>query len=354
MRRGTTSVLVAFPFVVLALAGLADDGAAQFVTDPIKNDSLLLRNGDLITGEFRQLSRGLVTFKSDAMATINVKWTRVLSAKTDKQFEINLTDGRRFFGGLGPGGTLGRAEIRGESDTVEVAIRSIVDMVRLKSSFLRRIDGTIDLGANYTQQNNKVDLSSSSHFRYVHRKSRVVLNLSGNLTKQDSLSDISRANAQLTYSYEFRNRWLVAGAVSAEQNSQLSLDARITGGAGPGRLWIQSNGLLLTSLIAGSLSEERFEGEPPRNTGSVGLITALELFNWAGLSTDLSTTLSIERVVSDANRWRISFVADLRKEIVNNLYLSVGVNEQYDSNPPSAGVNKNDFSVRTALGFSFF
>lgn len=328
--------------------------SAQFIRHPVQNDSLVLRNGDVLTGEFRQLSRGLVTLKTDAASTISVKWPRVLTAVTDKQFEITTHDGIRRFGSMGRGDRLGWVKIRTLSDTTEVPITSVVDMVRLKGSFFRRLDGSVDLGANYSQQNNKVDANLSARFRYIRAGTRAGLKLNGSLSRQDSTANITRGDATVSYVSELQNRWIFGIIVSGEENSQLSLDLRLTAGAGPGRYWVHTNGLVLSSLLEVAVTKENFTGEDVRSTLPVSLVTDIEVFNWAGLSTDLSGMLNIERVASDAGRWRFVFDAKLRKELVSNLYLSVGVNEQYDSRPPAAGANKNDFYVSTSLGWTFF
>ena len=58
-------------------------------------------------------------------------------------------------------------------------------------------------------------------------------------------------------------------------------------------------------------------------------------------------------MLNDWGRWRIDFRLDLTQEILNLLYLRVGLSELYDSRPPSADANKNDFSITTSLGWTF-
>ena len=62
-----------------------------------------MRNGDVMTGEIKEFQRGKVEFRTDAASTIYVKWNRVLTAETDKQFDINLKDGTKHFGSLALG-----------------------------------------------------------------------------------------------------------------------------------------------------------------------------------------------------------------------------------------------------------
>jgi hypothetical protein len=109
----------------------------------------------------------------------------------------------------------------------------------------------------------------------------------------------------------------------------------------------------LSALLGIAYNRERFTGEEARNTVPLGLGTDFQFFNWSGLSTDLSSRLSIQPVLNDSGRWRISFSIDLTQEILNLLYLTVGLDEEYDSKPPSADANKNDFRLTTSLGWTY-
>ncbi len=55
---------------------------------------------------------------------------------------------------------------------------------------------------------------------------------------------------------------------------------------------------------------------------------------------------------NDWGRWQISLYARLKRELLSLLYLTVGLNEIFDSRPPG-DANKNDFSLTTSLGWTF-
>ena len=345
-----TTTLALFALIVF---GVGSRLHAQFVSDLEKSDSLRLRNGDWVVGDLRDMALGIVEYKTDAMSTIYVKWSRVLTAITEKRFQIYLDDGRRYYGSLQAGGTLGRVVIRADRDTLEVAMPSVVELKRIKATFWSRLDGGLDFGFDFTQQNAKIDFSLRSDTRYLFNRNRLNLLLNGTFTGQDSVSNITRGTARLSYVRELAGLWILAFAVSAEQNSQLSLDIRGAIGGGPGRFLIANNRMELGSFVAIGYNRERFTGEEARNTVPLGLITDFKLFDWTGLSTDLSSRLSIQPVLNDRGRWRISFAAALTQEIVSDLYLRIGVVEEYDSRPPSADANKNDFSITTSLGWTY-
>ena len=299
------------------------------------------------------MTLGIVTYKTDAMSTIYVKWPRVLTATTEKRFQIYLHDERRYYGSLQASETLGRVVIRADRDTVEVATQAIIELKRIKDTFWNRLDGSLDFGFNFTQQNAKTDLSLHSETRYLIDRNRLGLTLDGSFTGQDSVSDITRGTARLMYIRELKGLWFVGFAASAEQNSQLSLDIRGSIGGGPGRFFIANSRMELGSLVGIGYSRERFSGEEARKTLPLALITDFQFFDWSGLSTDLSSRLSIEPVLNDQGRWRISFTVNLKQEILSQLYLRIGVTEEYDSKPPSVDANKNDFRITTSLGWTY-
>jgi hypothetical protein len=76
-----------------------------------------------------------------------------------------------------------------------------------------------------------------------------------------------------------------------------------------------------------------------------------ELFSWAGLSSDLSSPLVVAPVLNDAGRWQIDFTVSLKRELFTDFYLTIGVTEYFDSDPPT-DANKNDFSLNTSLGWT--
>ncbi|MCL7961464.1 MAG: DUF481 domain-containing protein [marine benthic group bacterium] len=344
--------------ILLGLAGTAlrptPTRAQEFtpVTDPVKNDVLVLRNGDTITGEFRQLQRGIVTFKTDAASTIYIKWPRVITATTDKTFEIVMADGSTHVGSLPELGEAGRLGLQIEAGTLDVASDSVVEMVRIKKTFWERLDGNVSAGLDFTQQESKLDLNLSTSIDYNVAHNRFGLDLSGTFTRQDAVDDIRRGGASALYAREISKAWLWAGGADAQSNSQLSLDYAWSVGTGPGRYLVRTNRVMLATWLGLFYRTEQYEGESQRNTLPLSLTTDFQWFVWSGLSTDVSSRLVVSPILDDSGRWQISFTSSLSRELVSSLYLSIGITEIYDSRPPT-DANKNDFSFTSSLGWNF-
>jgi hypothetical protein len=334
-------------FMLLFLLGFASTALAQ------KTDTLIVRNGDVMTGEIKSFQRGKVEFSTDAAGTIYVKWTRVLTAETDKTFEITLEDGETHFGSLDFGDDAHQIKVVIGPDTFPIATQRIVRMARIKETFWRRLDGNIDLGVDFTQQNAKTDFNFSTEVKYKKDLDNYRFDLSTSFSRQDDTENITRLNAHFIYLREFAQNWFYSGTLGAEQNSQLSLDIRGSAGGLAGRFWVQSNKVILLSGLGLSYARERFSGEEADNALQGLIMTDFEFFSWGGLDTDLSSQLVIIPVINQGGRWRISFVTNFKREIVSDFYFKVSINEQFDSQPPTVDTEKNDLSITTSFGWSF-
>ena len=336
-----------------------------------KTDSVMVRNGDRMEGEIKGLQRGQLEFKMDAMSsTVYVEWPKVITVKTDKTFEIQLADGQILFGSM-TAGSQDSVLIQTSSDTLSVATQKIVSLQRIKPTFWDALDGNVNLGFNFTQQNAKTDLNLSGEVHYAHRGNpdddKHRLNLSdlrrgfaltklqynATFSRQDSTADITRFTTSLSHLNLLKKRWFWLIALIGEQNSQLSLDYRGTVAGTVGLFVVQSNKLDIGLLAGPGYSREQFTGDPSDNAIPFILGADLEYFTWGALDTNLSVQLTVVPILSDWGRWRINFNATAKREVLSNVYINLGVTEAFDSDPTSATANKNDFSFTSSLGWSF-
>lgn len=356
--------LLAPILAVLVLALLPGSVMAQ------KTDTVTVRNGDRMVGEIKELQRGQLEFKTDAASTVYLKWPRVISIRTDKTFEIQLDDGRVYFGSLTPG-SQDSLVIKTDSQSVGVATQWVVSLERIKPSFWDALDGSINLGFDFTQQNAKTDLNLSGDIHYAHRGTAdsthqalslsklrrgfalTKLSFNSTFSRQDDTDDISRLTANVAHLKTLKKRWFWFLALGGEQNSQLSLDYRGTVAAGLGRFIVQTNKLDLALLVAPGYSREEFTGTSPDNAIPFIMSADVEYFTWGTLDTNVSSRLSVLPILSDWGRWRINFNLTAKREVLRNVYINVAVTEAFDSDPTAADANKNDFSFTTSLGWSF-
>ena len=99
-----------------------------------KTDIVVLINGDRITGEIKEMTYGQLKVKTEDIGTLYIEWEKIASITTNQELQVEMADGRRFFGPAPePASTAGSIRLMkswyGE-EPVSVEL-SISDIVRL-------------------------------------------------------------------------------------------------------------------------------------------------------------------------------------------------------------------------------
>jgi len=342
------------PFPRLALPAVAALLAVHTPALAQKTDVVTLNNGDDVTGEVKELKRGKLKFSTDAMSTVYIEWPKISTLVTQgKIFEVELEDGTTYFGSLRAAEEADQIRVLVDGDTTTVATDDIVRLARIKKSVWDQIDGSFDLGFDYTQENDKLDFSLSSDVNYKWGLNDLKWDLDVTLSRQEGATDINKLNTTLLYLRQFGYKWFWTGLTSVESNTQLSLDVRGSFGAGVGRFMIQTNKVILALAGGAAYARERFTDQEADNLGQAFVMTDFQFFSWGDLDTDLSSRLVIIPVFTESGRVRLHFQTKLRREFVNDLYFSVGVTESYDSQPADPDAATNDLTFSTSIGWSF-
>ena len=331
----------------LLLISIAGPAVAQ------KTDIVVIKKGGQIIGEIKGLQYGKLELSTDAMSKVYIEWPKVLSITTDKLFEIELTNESRYFGAVRAATDLGLVIIDYDTLTVEVEITAIVIMRRIKPDFWRALDGSIDLGVSFTQQNNKTDLNFSTTMKYKKGLNNYSLDFTSAFGRQDSVENVTHLNSQLQYMRELKKSSFFGSFLSVERNSQLQLDFRGTLGGGAGTFVVQTNKTNLGVWAGLAYAREKYAGETADNTLPAFITIEYQYFLWGDLNRELSSGLTVLPVLTGETRWRLQFNVSMKWEIAHHLYLNLSLNEDYDSNPPSETANRNSFFTTTSLGWTF-
>ncbi|HEV8272975.1 MAG TPA: hypothetical protein VGQ04_16800, partial [Chitinophagaceae bacterium] len=79
------SVLKIIGIIILLIVSMV--GLAQ------KTDKLLLKNGNQITGEIKNMKFAKLSFDMDGPGTISIKWEHVVKITSDKTFQVTMQNG---------------------------------------------------------------------------------------------------------------------------------------------------------------------------------------------------------------------------------------------------------------------
>ena len=91
--RSAAWALASVAATVLTASLICEDASAAPKTDIVE-----FTNGDTLTGEVKGLQQGILTFKTDMMSTVSIKWEYVRNLKTSQYLEVENTEGSRYYG----------------------------------------------------------------------------------------------------------------------------------------------------------------------------------------------------------------------------------------------------------------
>ena len=196
-----------------------------------KTDVVTLRNGDAITGEVKELQRGLLKYSTDDMGTIYIEWNRLARVTSRNYFEVELESGLKYFGTLDPPAQDGKVVVSlVVPDTLELL--EIVQITRIKATFWSRLSGFVDVGFSYAKANKNGQFTASGEVKYRGRKWAGSLKGESYFQDQESSDLTSRNSLSFTIQRFLGNKWAAGGNVGAEQNQELQLEGRFSVGAG--------------------------------------------------------------------------------------------------------------------------
>jgi len=341
-RRLPTALLV----VLVLLGGAARARAA-------KTDVVVLRNGDHITCEVKILQRGKLQVKTDDMGTVDIEWNKVGEVTAHGLFEVEDLRGRIFFGSLEPGPDPGQLEVVGLSGTSTVDLLFVVRIQQLKTSFWKRLSGSLDVGFSYTSSSKLTQFNLDGRLTFRRPTFQLELRANSILTSQPDAQDTRRSSADFGYVRFRGNRQVAFGLVTLEQNRELGFDLRTGVRGGWGRYLVRSQGNeLLAGLGLNVNHEVPVEGEAREN------LEALIGLDWASFSystpkTDVEIQLYAFPSLSDWGRWRLEADARIKRELFKDFFVTLKGYDSFDSRPATEGAQKNDWGVTLGLGYSF-
>ncbi len=338
----TTRLLAA-----LGIFGLAAAAAAQ------KTDVLTLNNGDRVTCEIKSYSNGYLTVSTDHSGTINVKWNRLVAISSTKQFDVETIDGIHHFGSLALSDPPGKLVIVFADGSRTVSFLEVFDIAPVYRKFWRRIDGSLDLGFNYTDSTHLTQFNLNAQAIYRVRKWSVTTELSSFYSRQEEADAAKRGFLTMRYDYYLTGNWFAEAGAGFEQNVQLGLDLRTSLAAGGGRYFVKTNQAQLMAFVGLVGNQERpVEGEVKYNTEvTAGGRYSYFMYDFPKLT--LAASAAVFPSLTVGGRVRLQADASVKREIVSDFYLSLSAFYSLDTHDPSTGESRHDWGPTLSIGWTF-
>ncbi|NCF63691.1 MAG: DUF481 domain-containing protein [Gammaproteobacteria bacterium] len=353
MRRKNTSagctnpLRVGFgPLFVAALIQVSVAAKAE------KVDSVTLENGNVVTGEIKQLDQGKLKYSTDSLGTVFIEWDEITSLTGKAYYRVETAGGRFYLGSIEPGPGSGTLLVREKGRPVQLAADDVVRIRTIKAGFRDKVDSTLAAGYSYAKSSEVEEFTLAYSATMITERHRIDLNLSGRTT-----DDGEDTTSQWLGSGDFRrwrqdrNYWLATA--SAEQNDELGVDLRVLAGGGFGRRFWQTNKSKIAAEAGPVINHtENADGRTD---------TELELLlrgNWEIFVHDtpkrkLDTTLALFPGLTEAGEYRTVFDITFRQELIEDFFWDLRFYHQYDSEVSDENASNSDYGVNTALGFEF-
>jgi len=318
-----------------------------------KTDTVFLKNGDRITGEVKRLEYGILFLKTSGLGTINIEFDRIKTFYSKERFTILLSNGLRFFGTIDTSGIDGQVILKVNEFRIPKPIIEIVEIYPVKNIFWKRLDGSIDIGYSYTKATtiSKFDFKGRVDYRVEKAYSEIKLEFT--LTDQQDKERIRKQDVVLSHRRLIKRKWFGAGALGAQQNSELGVDCRYGGGPAIGIEIIHSNANVLNGLGGLLLTTEKSAADSIINSVELLLMVDYRLFKFNNPDIDIRSNLNAYPSLTTANRIRIEYSLDAKFEVFKDFYFGVRLYYNYDSKPIDPTAANDDWGITTSIGYSW-
>jgi len=318
--------------------------------DAAADDLVVLTSGNRMTGAIVELSRGVLTFAIDGAGRVDIDWNNVEALESTEPMQVELVAGERFSGSIRTASPT-RLVVVTDSGAVPVESVDVVRITPLRTGFLARTRGSLELGFNALNANDELDWTI--HGELAHRMQHYLTELSvDSLVRRRDDAERQQRNDVVLQSRRFlRNRWFGLGILELEENRELGLRSRALFGAAVGRTLRQTNRTILAVYAGLDYERERYR-ELPGTESDTEALGALE-WDWFEVNgdTELEAKLTVFSSL-EHSRNRAKLAVTLRRTIVRGYYWSVSLYEDYDSDPP-ADFEDTDYGLGLAIGRQF-
>jgi hypothetical protein len=324
---------------------------ASFADD--KTDIVILKNGDRVTGEIKSLEAGLLQVKTDTMGMIYIEWRFISELISEKTQAVETADGGRWLGNLQKPESGDHIVVHTDAGPVDLSPTEVVTVWPVAATFLDKVDIDVSVGFDYSKSTEISNFNLGVNF--LHRSDNRLTEslLRSNITQQQAGDDQNRQEFNLSQQYlqpelKFRT-WLVG----LDSNEALGVDLRLYAGGAMGKYLAKTNNTWF-SVSGGVLATQ----ENPENADSENNLEGIfaaryRYFRFATPERTFDTSLSIYPSITDFGRVRTNLRSTFKLEFIEDLFWSMEFYATHDNQPLSEDVEKTDYGLITAIGWSY-
>jgi hypothetical protein len=317
-----------------------------------RTDVVVLRNGDHLTGEVKQLSRGQLKLSTDDAGAVYIEWDKVVGVTTALEYEVVTTNGTRHVGVLAPASSTQLKVVATDGTETVLEFLDVVSFASIKAGFLERIDGTLDVGGSHTKSSGVGQMTAELDAHYRRPSYDVFTNFVSNVSRSRS-ETITQFTLRSGYMQVRDDGWTFSPFVFVARNVDLGLSFGAAAAFTAGRYMQRSN--RRETLVAVGAAVGKEELTDGRTIGDVDAVvsvaTSFFRHDYPKTAVDLSLLMFPE-----LNRWgrvRANANARLKRELFKDFIAAITAYDTFDNQPQVRDVSRNDLGVSLSLGWTF-
>ncbi|MCP1674965.1 putative salt-induced outer membrane protein YdiY [Natronocella acetinitrilica] len=326
------------------------------IAGAVQADTLLLDNGDRISGTLIRLGDGRVEFRQQVTSTtVNINWDRVAGLTTDDVVRVLLNDGTEIAGRIveAEDGRLRMDSVNLDAP-VSFALTSVAEISGPSTPERDRVrtTGNIAAGGNFTRGNTRSEAyNANGNFEARTNVNRFRLAGDVNQAKDDGVLVRDNASATARYDHFLSDRVYANSSVSLNRNRFKDLRLRTAAGAGFGYQFFDSPRRSLSSELGVSyVNQDFYDAENESNPAGRWAIDYEERLFGASLRLFHSQEglVSLEK----AGEFLVQTRTGLRFPLMFGLTGTLQANVDYDNDPPGDR-RKTDQAYVATIGYSW-
>lgn len=320
---------------------------------PAMAASVVLENGDRLTGEIIKLSDNILTFKSPLYGEVKLPWKKVTALTSDDGVVVQLKNGSTAKGrvALSPQGDLviDQGDL-GRSKPLKKADVALFNPPPVDTSV--KYSGRANLGGVFNRGNSEDDaLNLDAEFIARTPESRYTVATEVNEAESAGVTTTSNRFLLTQYDAFLSQKDYVFVNAKAEQDKLADLNLRTSLGGGYGYQFLETEIAKMSAEVGLAYINEDYEIAPDESFPSLNLGLNYERKFWDKrlvFFNNNNLSVSLEDTADALFKTKVG----LRVPIVENVNVATQVNVDYDNMPPP-GVEKTDTSLVFSVGYGF-
>lgn len=321
-----------------------------------QTDSLIMTNGESLSGEIKSLDRGVIIIETDySDSDFKLEWDKVASIRTERKFLIINSSGDRYYGQLiseakDPSNVI-IDDVDIGRDTVNIA--DVIFFKEIDDTFWSRVDLLMSIGYTLAKANNSHQFSANIKTGYTSSTFGADLYFKAFRslqTTEDVTAKIKRTEGGLGFRYFVFKDWFGLVRSDLLQSSELKLNIRAITQGGIGYFPLKTNRMELGIAAGAAWNFEDYDDlvTMDRNSAEAFFGVDYTVFNLGDL--DLSTLLLGYPSLTESKRFRSDLNFNVKYEFPLDFFIDFGFTLNYD-NQPVEGAPSSDYVLQATFGW---